>query len=81
MRFACRRAMRASVASSCFALRKLVGLCLPYSARGTTNDSAIPLRPARPVRPIRCMYARELVGRSKFSTHATSRKSIPREMP
>jgi hypothetical protein len=45
------------------------------------NDSDIPVLPARAVRPTRCVYAREVVGRSKLSTQATSTKSTPLVTP
>ena len=41
----------------------------------------MPVRPALAVRPIRCVYDLELVGRSKFMTHATFLKSIPLDTP
>lgn len=46
-----------------------------------TNDSAMPARPARAVLPIRWVYDVGEVGKSKFSTHETFLKSIPRETP
>jgi hypothetical protein len=58
-----------------------IALCLPNSEHGSTKERAVPPRPARAVRPTRCVYAREDVGRSKFKTQATSRKSIPRATP
>ena len=81
-RAACARSTRAKTASS----RRVLGTppttrFFPTSAAGTTNESAMPVRPARAVRPTRCVYAREEEGRSKLITHETSTKSTPRETP
>lgn len=78
----CFRVIRASTFSSFFVLSNPpTTLSLPYSFLGITNDMAIPECPARAVRPTRWVYEREVVGRSKFKTHETETKSMPRDTP
>ena len=61
--------------------RQPTTLFFPHSSLGTTKDNDIPVLPARAVRPTLWVYDRDVVGRSKFRTHATSTKSTPRVTP